>query len=1562
MAGTIYDVANYIDNTINTSGLTIADGSHTFFKVKDGTGNWDYILQELDGTADFEGFYLSSRADTFSGDSGQNNVYSYEGNDTIYTQGGNDYVWAGSGLDTVYGGDGDDQIRGEGDNDILFGDAGADTLWGGASNDTLKGGTENDILYGEDGNDTLYSDAGVDYIDGGVNSVTDEGSDYLLFDGGTTRVVVNLSGASINYDATTLAANRLIDSYGNLETVVHIEHVVGTAYNDTFIGNTLDNTLDGGTAGNDYFYASLGNDYIQGGGNTDTMDFSVLTTQAGVSVDFNSQHNAVFKSSGGVDYVTTLFNIENFIGTAQNDTILGDSNVNILRGGAGDDTITALGGNDSLYGDAGNDTINGGAGNDIIDGGADNDTVSFVGVSSAVKVNLATSVQGGIAATQATGDGTDTLIGIENVIGGNSGDTIYGDGNTNTLSGGSGVDTLYGMAGVDTIYGDADGDTIDGGTGNDTLYGGTGDDIFVMASGDGDDYIDGEENSDIVDFSSYGSAINITMSSDFTMSIYGNDHILNVEGMKGSTVADSIVGDGNINILYGMAGNDTLKGMAGNDTLYGGNDNDTLSGGADDDYLNGEGGDDFVDYSGVATAMNVNLRTGVATGEGTDTLISIEHIKAGNGTNTLEGNSSNNSFIGGSGTDTLSYSGASGSVSVALSGSVTGADGSDTFTGIENFVGGGSADTFSHNAVWNGAIDGGAGIDIVDFSASSTVMTVTNATTIAGGGNTSTLTAIEVIKTGSGADTFNLSSTTGINTLDAGGGSDTLSLSGNLDLSTITLLNFEVLNVAAGQTLTIEASQLSGKTVTGTGTINALNLDAALTADFANVASGITLNVDWSGTATYTGNLTNVDGFTISSGTMTVTDDILGTLAVSGAGSIVVQVSGNSSQNFNTLGLSGTETIQFTGNSTFTGDFQNSRVSVDSGVTLTTDASLISGKTVIGTGNVAITNLDGTLGANFVNLASGLNVSATWDGSGTYTGNLTNVDSVTVASGTMTVDASIVNGKTITNNGTVAIVNLDGTAGANLSAITGGTITASTDGNVTFTGNLGSAVLTVGGGTTFTATASVVNGKTITNNGTVFVTDLDGTPAASLTGISGGTINATWDGTATFTGNIGNANLTVASGTMTVSSGTISGSGTVSVSSGATLSLDASKASGETISGAGTVSITNLDGTLNGNFANITATTVNATWDGTATYSGNLTNVDTVTIASGTMTIADSILGTVTVNGGGNLTVNADDTTVNLANVSSSLGTVTINDSTSGINITGTAGDDILNLSSGNDTVNLGAGNDTINVTIANLDINDNITDTGGADILNITTSGTIDSANLIDVSGIETLNLSSGDDTITFDDVTEFNNFRNEFTTDIVDAGGNDSLSFGSSAVSGDLDFSKLGEFENLNLSSVADSLTLSGDEPDNINGLGGNDTFTINFSNLVNFDFDGGSGTDTVSVNGTGTGATTDGADFGTVTSATFTNIETLDLTGLDFSGFGDDQEYLFTDALLDNWNGAGTDFTIRINAEDAENIKFTEQGGTVRDGNGTGDSGNTITTGDYDLGNTTLHIEIV
>ena len=60
-----------------------------------------------------------------------------------------------------------------------------------------------------------------------------------------------------------------------------------------------------------------------------------------------------------------------------------------------------------------------------------------------------------LAAGTATGQGSDTLTGIERVLGSANADDITGDGNANSLDGGAGNDTLLGGAGDDTLEGGA---------------------------------------------------------------------------------------------------------------------------------------------------------------------------------------------------------------------------------------------------------------------------------------------------------------------------------------------------------------------------------------------------------------------------------------------------------------------------------------------------------------------------------------------------------------------------------------------------------------------------------------------------------------------------------------------------------------------------------------------------------------------------------------------------------------------------------------------------------------------------------------------------------------------------------------------------------------------------------------------------------------------------------------------------------------------------------------------------------------------------------------------------
>src|SRR4029077_5619060 len=152
----------------------------------------------------------------------------------------------------------------------------------------------------------------------------------------------------------------------------------------------------------------------------------------------------------------------------------------------------------------------GGPGNDKLDGGSGIDTAKFNGVPAAVNVDLAKGT--------ATGQGTDTLVNIENVIGSNFDDTIAGDANRNT---------------------------IDGGLGNDTL--------------------DGRDGTDTVSFQSSTAPVTVDLNKG-TATGEGSDTLRGFGNVIGSDKNDTITGSNGDNVLDGRGGFDTMQGLGGNDT------------------------------------------------------------------------------------------------------------------------------------------------------------------------------------------------------------------------------------------------------------------------------------------------------------------------------------------------------------------------------------------------------------------------------------------------------------------------------------------------------------------------------------------------------------------------------------------------------------------------------------------------------------------------------------------------------------------------------------------------------------------------------------------------------------------------------------------------------------------------------------------------------------------------------------------------------------------------------------------------------------------------------------
>ncbi len=99
--------------------------------------------------------------------------------------------------------------------------------------------------------------------------------------------------------------------------------------------------------------------------------------------------------------------------------------------------------------------------------------------------------------------------------------------------------------------------------------------------------------------------------------------------MNGGAGNDILVGSDVGNVLNGQGGNDQISGNASTDQLNGGDGDDTINPGSGNDAVDGGAGTNTVDYASSGAGgvgVTVNLVTGTASGDGNDTLASIQNV------------------------------------------------------------------------------------------------------------------------------------------------------------------------------------------------------------------------------------------------------------------------------------------------------------------------------------------------------------------------------------------------------------------------------------------------------------------------------------------------------------------------------------------------------------------------------------------------------------------------------------------------------------------------------------------------------------------------------------------------------------------------------------------------------------------------------------------------------------------------------------------------------------------------------------------------------------------------
>ena len=565
------------------------------------------------------------------------------------------------------------------------------------------------------GDDTVLALGGDDLIEGSL------GSDTLNGGGGFDTVDYTGSNAAVTVNLTT---NTASGGWAAGDTLISIENLTGSAFDDFLTGSATLNILNGG----------LGADHMAGGANNDTYYVDnagdVLTELVGQGTDtvistisWTLAANFENLTLGGVDDIDGT-------GNSVNNRIIGNDGANTLDGGAGVDNISGGGGIDHLLGGEGNDILDGGAGADLMEGGngfdtytvddagdvivevssGGTDTVKSTAASYTLSAYLETLNLVGTYAQDGTGNAqANTLNGnnFDNVLIGLAGaDTLNGLVGADTLDGGDDNDKLYGGAGADDLVGGAGSDLLDGGTGADDMTGGAGNDTYYVDSGsDTVTELAGEGTADKI----FLSAASFLLSADADIETI---QVTNASGatVTGSSIANKIFGDIGADTFNGLGGNDFLSGGLGADTLNGGEGNDIMDGGAGDDIMAGGLGVDtyYVDsFSDSVTELaDEGIDTVRTTLDGYVLGDNLENlILAGTGNQDGYGNAANNTLTGTD--DSNSLDGADGNDRLVGNG---GADDLYGGAGLDTLLGG-AGDDLLFGGSGNDKLTGGAGRD-----------------------------------------------------------------------------------------------------------------------------------------------------------------------------------------------------------------------------------------------------------------------------------------------------------------------------------------------------------------------------------------------------------------------------------------------------------------------------------------------------------------------------------------------------------------------------------------------------------------------------------------------------------------------------------------------------------------------------------------------------------------------------------------------------------------------------------------------------------------------------------
>jgi Ca2+-binding RTX toxin-like protein len=190
----------------------------------------------------------------------------------------------------------------------------------------------------------------------GGSSVVRGGSTLVVYDT-LESIVLNAGAQGDTVDVRKLSDNPAvtINGRGGTDTLIapnrHNTWNITDANSGSLTGNISFSSVENltGNSSTDRFVFSDGasiSGTFDGRGGSDTLDYTLYTTTVTARL-----------STGTATGSSGVRSIENVLGGAGNDLVIGDSGANILRGGDGRDVVIGGWGADTIYGDDGQDLL-----------------------------------------------------------------------------------------------------------------------------------------------------------------------------------------------------------------------------------------------------------------------------------------------------------------------------------------------------------------------------------------------------------------------------------------------------------------------------------------------------------------------------------------------------------------------------------------------------------------------------------------------------------------------------------------------------------------------------------------------------------------------------------------------------------------------------------------------------------------------------------------------------------------------------------------------------------------------------------------------------------------------------------------------------------------------------------------------------------------------------------------------------------------------------------------------------------------------------------------------------